>query len=293
MSATALVLGGTRYFGRRLVDLLVNQGYTVTVGTRGNSPVRAHERIQHLRLDRSLRSSLVETLGGRSWDVVYDQLCYAPNDALDICEVLDGCVGRYIMTSSQAVYCGGTALPESAFDPLRLNVLHGRRPDFNYRDGKRLAEAALFQHARFPVMAARLPIVLGADDYTRRLHVQVERVIAGEVIAVPALNAECSLISSGEAAAFLCWLLGRRESGAWNACSDGAISAGEIIAMIETTTGRAARIENRLEIDESAFFPASSRTLDTSKAKAAGYRFEKTEEWIVPLIEAFAAQVGS
>ncbi|EKN66902.1 hypothetical protein BABA_13477 [Neobacillus bataviensis LMG 21833] len=40
----------------------------------------------------------------------------------------------------------------------------GDSTDFTYAEGKRQAEAVLFQQATFPVVAVRFPIVMGVDD---------------------------------------------------------------------------------------------------------------------------------
>src|SRR5512145_1299803 len=110
-----LILGGTRYIGKRLAAALLARGCDVTVATRGQAPLP--EGARHIPLDRTDRDSLHARLAGGGWDVVYDQICYAPSDAADSCEALAGRVGRYVLTSSQAVYGNGIRLRESAFDP--------------------------------------------------------------------------------------------------------------------------------------------------------------------------------
>jgi nucleoside-diphosphate-sugar epimerase len=49
-----------------------------------------------------------------------------------------------------------------------------------YAEGKRMAEAVLFQKASFPVVSVRFPIILGPDDYSKRLRFQVRRISSGE-----------------------------------------------------------------------------------------------------------------
>lgn len=283
MSTTALVLGGTRYFGKRLVQLLVEDGVTVTVGTRGRAAID-DGRIRHISLDRFDRDSLERGLSDGQWNVVYDQICYAPDDARDICEVLSGRTDRYVMTSSQAVYSGGENLDESAFDPLAHEAAMGGRHDFSYSDGKRHAESFLFRHAPFPVLTLRLPIVLGPDDYTGRLEDLVERIGAGKTVVASDLAAECSLISSHEAAETLRRLGTHGEAGAYNACSHGSLSAARLVELVESATGRSAAIDSQSPADVFSLLPSRSLTLDTAKAQAIGCQFERTEEWLIPLI---------
>ena len=46
-----LVLGGTRFFGRKLVDLLVEDGHKVTILTRGQSGNPFGDKVEHLTAD--------------------------------------------------------------------------------------------------------------------------------------------------------------------------------------------------------------------------------------------------
>ena len=46
-----LVLGGTRFFGKRAVEKLVDNGHEVTIATRGNTPAPFDERVKHVILD--------------------------------------------------------------------------------------------------------------------------------------------------------------------------------------------------------------------------------------------------
>lgn len=47
-----LILGGTRFFGKRLVELLLEEGHKVTIATRGNTPDSFGEQVDRLQIDR-------------------------------------------------------------------------------------------------------------------------------------------------------------------------------------------------------------------------------------------------
>ena len=64
------------------------------------------------------------------------------------------------MTSSMAVYEPTLSLSEENFNPYEYAIAYGDRNDFNYGEGKRLAEAVVFQQATFPVVAARFQLLL-------------------------------------------------------------------------------------------------------------------------------------
>ena len=64
-----LVMGGTRFVGRPLVELLQSSGHALTLFTRGRNPVPAG--VEHLGGDRSSEEGLT-ALEGRSFDVIVD-----------------------------------------------------------------------------------------------------------------------------------------------------------------------------------------------------------------------------
>lgn len=291
----ALIFGGTRYFGKRLAAALLERGVAVAIATRGRREVPFGDRVERFVLDRRDKESMARALGGRAWDVVYDQQCYAPTDAADACEVLTGRTSRYIFTSSQAVYIAGLGpvVAEEDFDPYHYGPRLGRRADFSYAEGKRLAETIFFQTAGFPVTAARFPIVLGPDDYTGRLAGLIGEIQAGRPVKVTNPDAAMSLISSCEAADFLAWLAGQKMVGPVNAASEGQITTGGLIALIEEAIGRKAAIVPGAPDDPFALTaPAATQTLDTVKARRAGYVFQDLREWLVPLIGEMARAEG-
>lgn len=58
-----LVLGGTRFFGKKLVELLFNSGYEVTILTRGNLENPFGNKVQHIVADRSYKEALRNGIG--------------------------------------------------------------------------------------------------------------------------------------------------------------------------------------------------------------------------------------
>ncbi len=289
-----LVLGGTRYFGKRLVNLLLQEGtHEVTVATRGLTEAEFTGPVNRLVLDRSDESSLAKAAEAGPWDVVYDNICYSPNEAMAAVRAFDGRVGRYVLTSTLSVYgFGKSPLSEEDFNPYEYKWGAGDRSELEYGEAKRQAEAVFFQKAGFPVAAMRIPIVLGPDDYTRRLHFHVERVMNGTPIGLPDVEAAMSFISSAETAAFLLWLGSSDLTGPVNASSDGELTISRMLDLIEQETGKEARVLSENEVsqeNESPFGISSSWVLDISKAKAAGYHFGHVMDWMPDLIKEIAA----
>ncbi|OEH93630.1 NAD-dependent epimerase/dehydratase family protein [Bacillus solimangrovi] len=283
-----LVLGGTRFFGKKLVELLIKNGEDVTIATRGKTNDPFQDTVKRLVIDREDYQSLKLVAGSQDWDIVYDNICYSPQAAMDAVSIFSGKVKQYILTSSQSVYgFEERKIIEEDFDPISYPIKTGVRSDFTYDEGKRLAEAVFFQKADFPVSAVRFPIVLGTDDYTNRLLFHINHVSNETPIGIPNENALISFISSEEAAAFLHWLGKAQLRGPINACSTGEMSIQQIISIIEEAVGKKALTE--LEVSNEHMSPfgiAESWYLDNSKATHAGYNFQHINNWFPSLVQA-------
>ena len=58
-----LVLGGTRFFGRKLVELLLEQKHEVTIVTRGMSENPFGEAVEHIKSRPKRYVSVCESIG--------------------------------------------------------------------------------------------------------------------------------------------------------------------------------------------------------------------------------------
>ncbi|OOQ93014.1 NAD-dependent epimerase/dehydratase family protein [Bacillus cereus] len=263
-----LVLGGTRFFGKQLVEALLKEGHDITIATRGFTEDSFGDTAKRIVVDREDEKLLEERVEGKSYDIVYDNLCYSPNAAKVICKVLRGRVKKYVMTSSMAVYEPALNLQEEEFNPYEY------RADFTYSEGKRLAEAVLFQQATFPVVAVRFPVVIGENDYTKRLQFYVENVVKQECIVVDDVDGQLSFIHEKEAGEFLAWCGMGNIEGPINACSNGVVSTGEVIHFIEERTGIKALIQ---EVGDNIapYNEVTNCTLHNGKARELGFSFRE------------------
>jgi len=285
-----LVMGGTRFFGRKLVELLLEQGHKVTIMTRGQSGNPFGDKVEHIEADRTNKEELVRKFESRSFDIVYDNICYSPNEAYSFCEAFNGKIGKLVFTSTLAVYnVDGHEKCEADFDPYHYTIQMGDKSDFTYGEGKRQAEAVFYKYAEFPVVAVRFPIVMGEDDYTRRLHVHVERVVNGEPIGFINMAAEMSYIQADEAARFMKWAGLSDVEGPYNAAANGKVSLSDLMSLIEAAVGKPAKIslEGPKEVQSPYAIPASWY-MTTDKAVNSGYQFTNLHDWLKPLIEAIA-----
>ncbi|QGV78418.1 NAD-dependent epimerase/dehydratase family protein [Streptomyces ficellus] len=274
------VIGGSRYFGKRLVQRLLDAGHHVTVVNRGSSAPPAGAR--HLIADRDDERALADALGARTFDVVVDQVCYTPRQADVARRVLGPRTGRYLMTSTVEVYAEEDAerpVGEDAFDARTIAV--DLDAELSYGEGKRQAEAVFARDAALAFTAVRVAHVLGgADDFTGRLAHYADRIRAGRPIAVPAVNRPATYVYVEEIAAFLAWAAERDFTGPVNAASHGPLTTVEVCAAVEARLGRRAVFQ---EVESGEVSPLSFRrayAMDNARATALGHRFLHTSDWL-------------
>jgi 2'-hydroxyisoflavone reductase len=108
MPLDILVLGGTVFLGRHLVEALVERGHRVTTFHRGTRP-DAHPSVRALHGDRDGGLAPIDRLvreerAGQPWDAVIDTSGYLPRVVRQSCELLAGHARRYVFISSVSVY---------------------------------------------------------------------------------------------------------------------------------------------------------------------------------------------
>src|SRR5215211_5475763 len=95
-----LILGGTKFLGRHLVDAALAQGHEITLFNRGNN-ADAYPEIEKLRGDRS---EDLTALRGRLWDAAIDTCGYLPSQVRESAGLLADVVQHYTYISSLSVY---------------------------------------------------------------------------------------------------------------------------------------------------------------------------------------------
>ena len=96
-----LVLGGTKFLGRAVVEAALARGDEVTLFNRGQTGTELFPEVEKLRGDRDGDLAALE---GREWDAVIDPSGYVPRIVRDSAELLRGSVGHYVFVSSGSVY---------------------------------------------------------------------------------------------------------------------------------------------------------------------------------------------
>ncbi|WP_246945344.1 NAD-dependent epimerase/dehydratase family protein [Bacillus pinisoli] len=292
---TALVLGGTMFFGKRLVQLLIDRGVEVTIATRGTTSDPFGDTVKRINLDRTKKESIVKGLSGLQWDVVYDQTAYSPIEVKDVLDVVQDQMKHYVFTSTMAVYDFGLQKKETDFIPGDTEYELKARNEYvglsGYQEAKRACEQYLEKFSPVPVSVVRFPLVIGEDDYTNRLKIIVDRVMNEEPISVFELDLGLGFVTSEKAAELLFWLGNTKKTGAWNGALDGYWTHRQLIEEIEDITGKKAIIKEESQPEPETISPYAMPkdwSVDASKAKAEGFEFGTVEDVLRPLIQYYA-----
>ncbi len=180
-----LVIGGTSFIGRLLVEELVKGGHDVAILHRKPK----HDfgrRVENIMADRNDGDAVKEALSTRRFDVVFDN-AYDWERGTTAAQVEAAVraagdrISRYIFMSSVAAYGDGLNHKES--DPLA--------PDYHaepYVRHKATTERLLFRmhsHSGLPVVTFRPPFVYGPNNPFYREQFFWDRLRAGRPVVIP------------------------------------------------------------------------------------------------------------
>jgi 2'-hydroxyisoflavone reductase len=96
-----LVIGGTIFVGRHIVEAALQNGHEVTLFNRGRTDSALFNNVERIVGDRS---ESLDNLAGRSWDIVIDTSGYLPRVVRKSCEKLESNCESYVFISTGSVY---------------------------------------------------------------------------------------------------------------------------------------------------------------------------------------------
>ncbi|HJU42393.1 MAG TPA: NAD-dependent epimerase/dehydratase family protein [Vicinamibacterales bacterium] len=183
--ARVLVIGGTLFIGRALVDQLLARGDEVVVMHRGNGTPHGN-RVGEIKCDRNDIAAVRTALAGTRFDVVYDNVydwqrgTTADQVSAAAMAAANG-LQRYVFTSSIAVYPPGGEYDEDA------SLVPSDSPNA-YARQKAESERMLFRlHQRngIPISTIRPAFIYGPHNPFDREAFFWDRLLAGRPIIVP------------------------------------------------------------------------------------------------------------
>jgi 2'-hydroxyisoflavone reductase len=209
-----LVLGGTRFVGRALVEAALERGHELTLFNRGQTNAELFPGVARIRGDRGGDLAALTT---GSWDAVVDVAAYFPQIAQISADALRGHVSRYLFVSTISVYADYSTPPheDSALTPLE-------DPDDSTDEtyGARKAECEAIVGRAFGEGATivRPGLIVGPHDPTDRFSYWPKRIARGGRVLAPGDPADpLQFIDVRDLAGFVVGLLEDDRAGTFNA----------------------------------------------------------------------------
>jgi 2'-hydroxyisoflavone reductase len=161
-----LVLGGTRFLGRAIVDAALGRGDTVTLFNRGQSNPDLYPGIETVLGDRAKDLS---ALDGREWDAVIDVAAYDPAVARLSAETFAKRTGRYVFVSTVSVYASQRTTEAQLEDAPVAELRDGMEFPESYGPNKAASERAVTGVYGDRALIGRPGLITGPHDPTDRV----------------------------------------------------------------------------------------------------------------------------
>jgi nucleoside-diphosphate-sugar epimerase len=175
-----LVLGGTKFLGRAVVDAALGRGHQVTLFNRGQTNPGLYPGLETIRGDRR---SDIGRLAGLRFDAVVDVPGMLPADVAPTAAALRGSVGRYVFVSTVSVYAEHSN-PQIEGDPV-LVPAEGQDPGTAYGAGKAAAELVVSGAFAERSLVVRPGLIVGPHDPTDRFAYWPRRIARGGRVLAP------------------------------------------------------------------------------------------------------------
>ncbi|MEU6776473.1 NAD-dependent epimerase/dehydratase family protein [Streptomyces sp. NPDC046759] len=244
-----LVLGGTEFVGRAVVEAAQGRGWEVTVFHRGRH--RPPSGVRSLHGDRTAPDGLAALAaagtgtGTGTWDAVIDTWSGEPRAVLAAARLLRDRAARYAYVSSRSVYAwpwpalgGGAeagALVEGAADAGPSDYARDKR-------GGELAAVEAFGEARS--LLVRAGLILGPHENVGRLPWWLTRIARGGPVLAPGPRGlPVQFIDARDLAGWLLGALEQRLSGPYDLVGPpGHSTMGELLDLCVRVTGADAEL---------------------------------------------------
>lgn len=292
-----LIIGGTRFLGRHLVDSALARGHAITLFHRGKSNPGLYPQVETILGDREQD---LARLSGQNWDAVIDTCGYLPRIVRLSARALKNNVESYVFISSISAYADNSKIGIDENDPTgrledeTLEEITGE----SYGPLKALCEAEA--QTAFPnqTLIIRPGLIVGPHDPTDRFTYWPMRVArGGEILAPERPQVPVQFVDGRDLAEFTIRLVEKKTAGIFNATGPNYdLSLGELLETCKKVSNSAAKFiwapvdflaKHKVEAwsDLPVWVPdtpadAGFSRVNISKAMAAGLRFRGLDETI-------------
>lgn len=239
-----LILGGTKFLGRHLVDAALARGHAVTTFTRG-----AHDDVLPPAVERlnGNRDGDMSALAGQRWDAVIDTSGYVPHVVGASVRLLAEQADFYVFVSSISVYKdwpGVSAIDEShavgVLEDPSVEEVNGE----TYGPLKALCEREFEAAFNGRCAIVRPGLIVGPYDPTNRFTYWPDRVARGGEILAPGRPENLTqIIDARDLADWIVTLAERQTTGTFNATGpDHPLTMVSALETMREVSGNDARL---------------------------------------------------
>jgi 2'-hydroxyisoflavone reductase len=238
-----LILGGTVFLGRYLVESALERGHDVTLFNRGQHSPELFPEVEKLRGDRD---GTLDALKGRSWDAVIDTCGYVPRIVRASAELLSEAVNHYTFISSISVYphFRQRGVDESAAVATIEDETTEEITGESYGPLKALCEQAVESALPGRTLVIRPGLIVGPYDHSDRFPYWPRRVAqGGEVLAPGNPEAHTQIIDVRDLAAWNIRMVEANKTGTYNATGpETPLTMRHVLEVCRDATGSDARL---------------------------------------------------
>lgn len=295
-----LIIGGTIFLGRALVEAAVAQGHRVTLFNRGRSNPAAFPEIETIIGDRETD---LDQLKGRRWDAVIDTCGYAPRLVELSSEALTGAVGHYSFISTLSVYpLQGASKRDEESEVLPYDEgMTEEVSNASYGPLKIGCERAVQRAYPESALIIRAGLIAGPHDPTNRFTYWVTRTAKGGDAIAPPVDQPLQFVDARDIAEFTLRRTESMTNEIYNVTGPARrLSFGEFLASAKEALGSDVCFRHvsdaflqEQQVGEFMELPLwvnqelaeSFMTFDCAKALRAGLRFRHLETTVIDTYE--------
>lgn len=179
-----LIIGGTVFLGRALVEAAQQAGHSITLFNRGITHPKAFPAVETITGERN---GDLSALAGRTWEAVIDTCGYFPRQVRHSAQALAQSAGRYVFISSISVYADTSqpGVDESAALGALQDVAVEEITGDTYGPLKALCELAAEAEMPGRALVIRPGLIVGPYDRSDRFTYWPWRVSRGGEVLAP------------------------------------------------------------------------------------------------------------
>lgn len=216
-----LILGGTVFLGRAIVEEALSHGHKVTLFNRGKSNPDLFPGVENLIGDRD---SDISALEGRRWDLAIDTCGYVPRIVGQSARLLSNAIDHYTFISSVSVYADFSKpdidenSPVGTIEDESTEEITGE----TYGPLKALCEQEVLKALPNRSLVIRPGLIVGPHDTSDRFTYWVLRVSEGGEVLVPnPADLPVEFIDVRDLAKWTLIMAEKRATGTFNAIGPG------------------------------------------------------------------------